>query len=271
MCSSDSQQERRRQQTEAVSRLQPQVELARALLTSAPEVERGRSILPVMLGRCSDEDLMELWVASRRSGQRRDLAFRLLWERHSGSLRRAIKQALGLHRALADEVFQETWFEVTKATSYTPGAFRAFIRMIALRKVLDRLALATRNSAAPSTKAGAADDATEQENDEWPGETIDPARAAEARQGATLILEEASTLPESQRRAWFLRFVDQCTFEEIGAAMGSPLGTAKTRVRIAAAAIRRGLRARGIAWGDLAGEPDPPLENACDAERERSE
>ena len=190
---------------------------------------------------------MALWVASRRVGRGHDVAFRLLWERHSGAVLREIERALGSHRALADEVFQEAWSEVTEATSYIPGAFRAFIRTIALRKALDRRASASRTS----VLAGATDEAAE-EVAEWPDDTADPAQAAQARQGAKLILELAATLPESQRRAWVLRFVEQFTFEEIGASMGTPVGTAKTRVRLASATIRRGLRLRGIAWGDLA-------------------
>lgn len=200
---------------------------------------------------------MELWVASRRAGRGHDSAFRLLWDRHSGGLLRAIERTLGSHRALADDVLQEAWSEVTRATAYTAGGFRAFIRTIAVRKALDRLASAARTPPMPSEYPGSADDETDEKTDGWPAETADPARAAQARQGAKLVLELASALPEPQRRAWALRFVEQNTFEEIGAAMGTPIGTAKTRVRIASEAITRGLRAQGIAWVDLVDEARP--------------
>jgi len=226
------------------------------------EVEPRRSTNTESIDRRSDEELMALWVASRRAGRGHDLAFRLLWKRHSEGVLRHIERALGSYRSLADEVFQEAWSEVTQATSYTPGVFRAFIRKIALRKAFDRLASAARHPAVSEAKSGSADDATEKEVDECQAETADPARAAQARQGARLILDLAAVLPELQRRAWVLRFVEQCTFEEIGAAMGTPVGTAKTRVRIASEAIRRGLRGRGVGWGDLIDDAGPVLEDA---------
>lgn len=195
---------------------------------------------------------MALWVSSRRSGQGHEPAFRLLWKRHAQSVRRAIERTLGTYRALADEVFQEAWSEVSGATAYAPGVFRSFIRTIALRKAFDRLAALKRSPAVLTVMLRERGDPEELEGDEWPADVADPARAAQARQGAMLVLEVVSTLPEPQRRAWALRFVEQCTYEEIGEAMCTPLGTAKTRVRIASAAVRRGLRARGVGWEELA-------------------
>jgi RNA polymerase sigma-70 factor (ECF subfamily) len=51
-------------------------------------------------------------------------------------------------------------------------------------------------------------------------------------------------LPEEQREAVLLRFVDDFTFEEIAGALGIPLGTVKSRLHNAIAALRESPKAR---------------------------
>jgi RNA polymerase sigma-70 factor (ECF subfamily) len=156
-------------------------------------------------------------------------------------LRETIRHVLGRRAALADDILQDAWTEVAHATAYRPGSFRAWLRTIATRKALDRLAtVAERRTEGEEAAA------------DVPAIEPGPAAAAQAREGAGLVLDLAERLPEPQRIAWTLRYVDELTFEEIADAMGTPVGTAKTRIRLANAAFAEALDAAGIAPADLA-------------------
>lgn len=196
----------------------------------------------------SDEELMSLWVESRRGGRGDTAAFELLWERHAAASYQTVLRVLGPRRApLADEVFQDAWLEVTRAGAYRPGSFRAFLRTVATRKALDCLALS-------SVRAAGA--APEEEDGSGKAELLaapasDPQRGTMAREGASVVLRIAERMPDSQRVAWMLRYVEQMTFEEIAEAMDAPVGTAKTRVRLANALLAQGLAELGIEGDDL--------------------
>jgi RNA polymerase sigma-70 factor (ECF subfamily) len=186
---------------------------------------------------------MTLWVESRRSGRGEPAAFELLWERHREPTYRTVSRVLGAHRSLADEVFQDAWMEVARAEAYRPGSFRAFLRTVATRKALDRLASASLRTLAPD---GPGEDGAEDPLARLPGTSHDPAREAEAREGVGLVLAEVERMPPAQRIAWTLRYVEQMTFEEVAEAMDTPLGTAKTRVRLADEHLARALHERGV-------------------------
>jgi RNA polymerase sigma-70 factor (ECF subfamily) len=186
---------------------------------------------------------MTLWVESRRAGHGEVAAFELLWERHAAATREAILRVLGTHRSLADDVLQEAWLEVTHARAYRPGSFRAFIRTVATRKALDRMATSAVRRSESEDAAGA-----------LPASGSGPAREAQAREGAGLVLGIAGRLPHLQRVAWVLRYVEEMTFEEIADAMGTPVGTAKTRVRLANEFVADALDGAGIARVDVAEE-----------------
>lgn len=198
----------------------------------------------------SDEELMSLWVESRRDGRGNAAAFELLWERHSQATYQAVLRLLGSRRAQADEIFQDTWLEVTRAKSYRPGSFRAFVRAVATRKALDHLAsLSVRRAAAAAPReAGDEDEGAEAA---VPAPGGDPERGAQATEAASLVLEIAAQMPDVQRVAWTLRYVEQLTFEELADAMNTPVGTAKTRVRLANAFLAERLAERGIQDADL--------------------
>ncbi len=201
-----------------------------------------------LLQEKTDEELMSLWVESRRGGHGDAAAFELLWERHAHAIYQTVVRVLGSHRSLADEIFQEAWLEVTRASSYRPGSFRAFIRTVATRKALDGLA-------SMSVRAAAVDSAPDEDAlDEVariPAPNDDPGQGAQTREATSVVLGIAAQMPDAQRVAWMLRYVEQLTFEEIADAMSTPVGTAKTRVRLANAFLAQGLAERGIESADL--------------------
>jgi RNA polymerase sigma-70 factor (ECF subfamily) len=199
----------------------------------------------------SDEELMALWVESRARGLGETAAFELLWERYVRETHQLVRRILGTQRSLAEEVVQDAWLEVTRAESYRPGSFRAWIRTVATRKALDRLSSVAIRMAAAARSGGEEEDhmAT------LVGDGPDPARGARAREAAATVLEIARDMPHVQRAAWVLKYVEGLTFEELADAMGTPLGTAKTRVRLANAFLAEALEARGISPADLEEEP----------------
>lgn len=189
---------------------------------------------------------MERWVVSRRRGPGEAAAFDVLWERHHKLVFRSVRRVLGAHRALIEEAVQDAWVEVVRATHYSPGSFRSFLRVIATRKALDRLESQLRQ---PSEDEPALDDEKNALCRSFPGlvqaMTGDPAREVQARESAALIFEIVEHMPETQRTAWVLRYAEQLTFQEVADAMGTPLGTAKTRVRLADEFLAFGLQERG--------------------------
>jgi RNA polymerase sigma-70 factor, ECF subfamily len=193
---------------------------------------------------------MSLWVESRRSSSGEVAAFELLWERHSQAIYRRVSRVLGKHRSLADEVFQDAWLEVSRATAYAPGSFRSFIRTVATRKALDRLA-------AVSLRAAVVPIGHSEDGEDGPAmlplaaAKYGPDRDAEARERVGVVLRTIARLPRWQGHAWSLRYVEELTFEEIAAATRVPVGTAKTRVRLANASLADALEKQRIETADL--------------------
>lgn len=196
---------------------------------------------------------MALWVQSRRSG-RGEAPFELLWERHRDATYRVVARILGPQQSLADEVFQDTWLEVARADHYQPGNFRGWVRTIATRKALDRLGAASIRTAAL--------DSAEPRTGNGPSERIvssdpDPERAVRAREAVAMVLEVVEDMPHAQRVAWVLKYIERMTFEELAEAMGTPVGTSKTRIRLANAFLAQALRERGITIADLDLDEEP--------------
>ena len=203
----------------------------------------------VRLRSRSDEELMSLWVESRRDGRGNTGAYELLWERHGQASFATIVRVLGPHRSLADDVLQDAWLEVARAEQFRAGNFAGWVKTIATRKALDRLASASVRRAAPPPGEDDEDPIAQ-----VPDPTPDPARTAHARESAALLLTLAARLPELQRAAWTLRYQEGLTFAEVAEAMNTPIGTAKTRVRLADEFLLAALREEGIESEDLEGE-----------------
>jgi RNA polymerase sigma-70 factor (ECF subfamily) len=76
---------------------------------------------------------------------------------------------------------------------------------------------------------------------EPPAPAADPARAAENREQAALLLAALQALPEAQREAFLLHEEGGLTLEEIAGATGVGFETAKSRLRYAVARLRQAL------------------------------
>jgi RNA polymerase sigma-70 factor, ECF subfamily len=137
--------------------------------------------------------------------------------------------AVALHllrdRAEAEDVVQETFLELwRRAPTFDPsrGTREAFAVLIARSRALDRLR--ARGSALRAAEGVASDP---------PVPPPSPVETTEARQRSVRVRSALAALSAPQREAVELAYFRGLTQAEIAARTGEPLGTVKTRLRLA--------------------------------------
>jgi RNA polymerase sigma-70 factor (ECF subfamily) len=155
-------------------------------------------------------------------------AFDELYRRHRGALYRyCLRQA---PRGVADDLFQESWLRVIKsAATYEPNApFAAFLFRIAHNVLIDHYRRARR------TPEHVAEEALD---------IVDPApQPSEAYMGESLrerFVAAMESLPAPQREAFLLHQESGLTIEQIAMVVGGNFETVKSRLRYAAAKLRK--------------------------------
>jgi len=182
----------------------------------------------------SDEELLR-----RIAGADQD-AVRTLYQRHGRLVYSLAMRVLGNVTA-AEEVTQDVFVRVwEKAASYDPSKARVgtWLARIARNRAIDVL----RSAAMRSSRAQANwDDMTDA-----PDMTAaDPGKGVIDSQRRDEVRAAVGSLPADQRRALMLAFFHGLTHEQISRALGTPLGTVKTRIRDAMRKLRAGLDERG--------------------------
>jgi RNA polymerase sigma-70 factor (ECF subfamily) len=132
-------------------------------------------------------------------------------------------------RAEAEDVVQDTFLEVWKrAGQYEPsrGGAAAWIVTIARSRAIDRLRSHGRSARAVQGNAT-----------EPPPPSPDGPDLAAQRRDRERVLGAMSSLPAEQRRVIELAYFDGLTQTEIASLLQEPLGTVKTRVRLAMAKL----------------------------------
>lgn len=155
-------------------------------------------------------------------------AFRTLFERFAPRVKSYMRR-LGADDALAEELMQETMLAVwRRAGSYDRkvAAVSTWIFAIARNRRIDGLRRAARPEVDP-------DDPTLVEAPEPPDALVDRLRTAE-RMAAAL-----GDLPDEQSEAIRLAYYEGLSQSEIAARTGAPLGTIKSRMRLALQRLRR--------------------------------
>jgi RNA polymerase sigma-70 factor (ECF subfamily) len=168
----------------------------------------------------TDEELMGR-VASGEPA-----AFVALYERHAARL-------LGLlicllpQRADAEDALQETFLQVwSQPGRYDParGSVAVWLQMIARSRGLDRRRQLHSGPPEPAMSRA--------------GGPANPLRALEESETAQEVRQALARLPAEQGQALSLAFFDGLTYEEVATRQGVPLGTAKTRIRLAMSRMR---------------------------------
>lgn len=139
----------------------------------------------------------------------------------------------------AEDVVEETFWQAWRTAVRYDGARSAgstWLVMIARSRALDRLRAQRRRAdwtAAPSTASALLDDALAG------GAETEP--VPERGEHAAALTEAIRALPPEQRQALELAFFGGLSHSEIADRTAQPLGTVKTRIRLAMEKLRQGL------------------------------
>ncbi|MHB8732391.1 MAG: sigma-70 family RNA polymerase sigma factor [bacterium] len=176
-----------------------------------------------------DEELMRQLAAGRQE------ALGPLYSRYASRLFSLAAQSLD--RAAAEEIVQEVFLQVwRKSATFAPdrGTFRAWVFQIAHYRILNELRRRSRQPQLEEDPEGLRLAAVP---DPMPGP--DEVFASEAQRAE--VREALAALPEAQRRALEMAFVEGLTHEQVAKSLELPLGTTKTRIRAGLQRLRAGL------------------------------
>jgi RNA polymerase sigma-70 factor (ECF subfamily) len=158
-----------------------------------------------------------------RLAQRDENALRELHRRYAALVFSVAARFVGA--ATAEEVVQDVFVALWgKYASFDParGPFKPWLLQIARRQALNRL---RRGKALGRVQEDTVDDIASEDalpdESQWRAHRQDVIRAA------------VDALPEAQRKALSLAFFEELTHEQIAKVLGTPVGTAKTRIRLA--------------------------------------
>jgi len=142
----------------------------------------------------------------------------------------------------ADDVVEEAFWQVWRqAPRYEAGrgSVQTWLLTIARTRALDRLrAMRRRREESLEDDAASADARAAGTNTPTPD---DPAVGAEHSERMALVRTALQRLPAEQRSALELAYYDGLSQSEIAEQTGQPLGTVKTRVRMALQKLRQAL------------------------------
>ncbi len=188
-------------------------------------------VLPV--GRAADADERADHLAVQRIAAGDAGALTELYERHGRPAYALAHRVLG-DGAVAEEVVQETFLAVwRRAATYHPdrGSVRTWLLASVRHRAID--ALRTRQ-ARPRTAPF---------DDLHLAAVEDPAGQALAAVTAAAVRAAVAGLPREQRVAVAMAYFGGYSYPDIAAALGTPLGTVKSRLRLALERLRRVLDA----------------------------
>ena len=171
---------------------------------------------------CTDADL----VARVAAGEAAALA--TLYDRHAGVVFAVARRVLG-ETAAAEEVLQDVFFRVwQRAGAYQPerASFRTWVLTITHHMAIDEVRRQRRRPARAEGEAPEQVLATAPD----PGPGVEA--MAERGDLRMTLVEALARLPLPQRQAIELAYFGGLTQREVAAALGEPLGTIKTRLRL---------------------------------------
>lgn len=187
----------------------------------------------------TDEQLLE----SYRTGD--VAAFRTLIERHHDDLLRFLYRLTG-DRQAADDVFQETFLQVhlSAETFDTSRRFKPWLFTIAANKGRDLLRKKNRRQtvdlSAPVRGASGGDGGSAPSYvDLMEVDIPSPDSGMDAREREELVQRAVDRLPLALREILLLAYFQRLSYAQIAEDLGIPLGTVKSRLHAAVAALAR--------------------------------
>jgi len=183
----------------------------------------------------SDEELVQ------RLAQGQHDSLDVLHERYLPSLTSLAARQLG--RAAAQDVVQDVFVSVWRhAQSFDErrGTFRAWVVQITRRRIINEL---RRRRSRPQPEADPDDTLLENLSDGVPD--IPDQLAADERR--SVVRGALQVLPQAQREAIALAFLNEFTHEEVARTLRIPLGTTKTRIRSGLLKLRVEMSPLGVA------------------------
>ena len=184
-----------------------------------------------------DDELMLAYAGGQGA------AFEALYRRHEGSVFRFVRRVLGhAFAAQADEAAQDTWMKIIAArASFVPGSARwkTWAFAIAHHTCLDRLRKGGREVVLGDHADG--DDA-ETPLDWLQAELGHTSPSSEDtahwRAAGQQLMHCMDALPPAQRVVFLMHHEDDCSLQEMAAALQIALEAAKSRLRYAMAKLR---------------------------------
>jgi RNA polymerase sigma-70 factor (ECF subfamily) len=191
--------------------------------------ERGQSYSGMNGSNAEDVALM------RRIVEADETALGALYDRWVRSLYTLVLHLLKDPDEAEDVVEETFWQAWKKADSYEPskGAVSTWLLTIGRRKALDRLRAKRRSGV--DTVSGDFSFA------DLPSTAPDPSMEVEGRELREQIRNALGDLPDEQREVLELGYFSGLSQSEIAEATGQPLGTVKTRMRLAIQILREPL------------------------------
>jgi RNA polymerase sigma-70 factor, ECF subfamily len=158
-------------------------------------------------------------------------ALALLYDRYSGSMLALAQRIVG-RGAEAEDVIHDVFLEAWRhAADYDQarGSVKSWLLLRTRSRSLD-----VQKSARVSKQASGLDDA-------WLAELGDPSRDTTAGADRARVRQVLVALPPEQREVLLLGYFEGLSSSEIAERIGAPLGTVKSRVAAALAALRSAL------------------------------
>ena len=180
-----------------------------------------------MTARPADDALVDHLLVLRAQLGARDAYARLV-DRHHARLRFYLRRLVGPSTE-AEDICQEVWLIVVRklGTLENPEAFRTWLYRVARHHAISWLR--KRRIEIPLDEAGPAAEAGVNDADDPPG--FDPEEAA-------AMYAALETLSRNHREMLTLRFLSGLTYEEIARVLECPVGTVRSRIHYAKAALR---------------------------------
>lgn len=176
------------------------------------------------------------WLEGAAAGDRS--AFAKLYDTYAGPLYSMALRLVGSPET-AREVMQDTFLAVWKhAGAYDSSRGKVFTWMVMIlrRKAIDRLRFESRRLPGPVSESPTAELSINEDT---------PATQAENQDRSQIIAGLLQDLPDDQRQMLELAFLEGWTHKEIASNLSQPLGTVKSRIRLALQRLRTRMKEGG--------------------------